>query len=388
MRHIILLFLIISLVFSITACGEGDISSAGSSGTSSIAPSVSESGTSSIPASGTNATEGSSAIGGTSEDTAEKPVTYETRYFVTCEEHFGEQSYKETWTYDDMGNILTHAFTAYYTIAGDNPSYSESFRYDEQGRLIYEDTDYGRCSYTYNDQGLLATETILNKDDSISDLWTYTYNEKGDIVKKDNGKYGYAYTYDYGKTATIRERQPFGPWLTTEIPLRETMDLSGNVLKQEEYRGNEWKTQTVCEYDKNGNVTYFAALNGKNIAQSYVYDDQNNLLEEFVMDTEGNIFSGTRYTYTVDGKIHTKTFYDVSINDFRKDYIEFAYDERGNIITHIFHEKDGSTSELDVSPPADQPADVYDDADNLLIDYQGEGTRTEYTYIKLELPTK
>ena len=392
MKRILFLLLTILLVFSTVACGKAEISSTATDGSSATNSSVSESEASSIPTDGTTATEGSSVTDGSSTPTESTPtepvIVYETRYFVTSEEHFGEQPYKETWTYDDMGNVLTHVYTAYFTIVGDNPSYAETFRYDEQGRLIYEDRDGIGRSYNYNDQGLVAVKTNLNKDGSVSAQWTYTYNEKGDVVKEDNGKYGYTFTYVYGETTIIQEQQPFGSWATTEIPVRKTMDLNGNVLKLEEYQGNEWKTQVVWEYDKNGNITYLAAYNGKNIAESYLYDNQNNLLEEFVMDLDGTIYSGKRYTYTEDGKLHTMASYDPSTNDFSKAYMEYIYDERGNIIKYISHAEDGTTSELDVSPPAEWPADVYDDADNLLIDYQGEDTRTEFTYIKLQIPTK
>ena len=87
-------------------------------------------------------------------------------------------------------------------------------------------------SYTYNDQGLIAVKTILNKDDSIAAQWSYTYNEKGDVIKEDNGNYGYTYTYVYGETI-IQEQHPFGSWGSTEVPVRRTMDLNRSAVFNE-----------------------------------------------------------------------------------------------------------------------------------------------------------
>jgi hypothetical protein len=385
MRRLFSLIIVLLMIFSLVGCGDDPTPSGSAPSGSTGSGTESTAASSEDPSSDTSSTNGSSLP--TETEATEPVIVYETRYFVTKVEHHGEQPSTETWTYDAMGNILTHVYTAHFTVAGDNPSYSEFFRYDEQGRLIYEGRPYIHYSYTYNDQGLIAVKTILNKDDSIAAQWSYTYNEKGDVIKEDNGSYGYTYTYVYGETI-IQEQQPFGSWGSTEVPVRRTMDLNRNVLLEENYLNGEWKTQYVARFDKNGNRTYFAAHNGKNFAEAYEYDDLNNLLMEMSMDLEGNVYSGTRYTYTADGKVHTKRFYDRAINDFSKAYMEFVYDERGNVIKHISHMEDGTTSELDVSPPADQPQDVYDDAGNLLIDYQGEGTKTEYTYIKLEIPTK
>ena len=147
----------------------------------------------------------------------------------------------KTWAYDDQGNLSKASSTNVnggYTLIyentysgtlltsvhckyeGGDTEHTESFTYDQEGRLtqwsqvVGEDTTV--INYTYNKQGLVETETTLLNGQEKNRL-EYTYDDSGLLAEKKNyegGQYQGRTTYSW-----------------TSEPVQLT-DAQQNILKQ------------------------------------------------------------------------------------------------------------------------------------------------------------
>lgn len=153
----------------------------------------------------------------------------------------GNLSSVKTWAYDGQGNLTEASSTdgnGGYTLIYENTydgtlltaihckfeggetEHTESFTYDEEGRLTewkqISGADTTTTFYSYNEEGLTATETCLLNGTEYSRL-EYTYDERGLLTEK--------LTYSYGE---LTGRTVY-TW--TDGPVELTA-AQRNVLKQ------------------------------------------------------------------------------------------------------------------------------------------------------------
>lgn len=171
---------------------------------------------------------------GHSEPTQERPM----KHFLLTEEmrydSKGAPYYKNTYTYDDHGRMITrnHILFAY----ADHPevSFTETYSYNEQGFLIGLQTD---------------------EEDSFNLSYQYNYNNDGTVSSytciADHGEFTYYLSYEDGRLTRVH-----------------TLDDMGNE-----------KQKFAFEYDQNGNLTNFV---GEEFAVvTITYDDQNRVSKLF-----------------------------------------------------------------------------------------------------------
>lgn len=224
-----------------------------------------------------------------------------------------------TCEYNAAGEILTSV-----TRLGSGKIVEES-EYDGEGHLLmlhihqysYVNSEGIECehvgylweSYTYYDNGMLKITTHYNKDGSVSSTSEHFYD--------DNGK------------------------------------LAEDIVT---YSNKSW---THYKYDESGNtifIDYYDDANGTySHGYRYVYNEQNHLIEEtyiwsdghyavYVYDTPkiwGAVYEGTRTVYSYDTNDRlVKESYQESIGIFyeTKYWYEYVYDDAGNLIDKVYHE--------------------------------------------------
>ena len=115
---------------------------------------------------------------------------------------YPKDGYEEFWTYDGLGNVLTH------TLPG---GAQESFEYDFLGRRISHTNAVGATtSYTYNGAGLLETETS-----PLGRVTSYLYNERGQRVQKTRETDGSFKTWAYDDFGRMFEATDYAGARTT-----------------------------------------------------------------------------------------------------------------------------------------------------------------------------
>ncbi|RPI14597.1 MAG: hypothetical protein EHM58_16120 [Ignavibacteriae bacterium] len=104
----------------------------------------------------------------------------ESGYFIGYEKYnSGKLLNKESYSYDDSGNVKEISYTGGRT----------EYKYDEAKNLIEKivynssNTVFGRSVFEY-ETGKLTNETIYGPDDAISGKIIYSYDEKGNVIKK------------------------------------------------------------------------------------------------------------------------------------------------------------------------------------------------------------
>ncbi len=116
----------------------------------------------------------------------------------------------ETRTYDENGNLLVKEKKS-----GENQIYRYVYEYDENGFIKSEEWDsidglnsYGRIEYTTDEYGRIikSVEKGYNEFSGKQDeVWEYTYNEDGEIIKKEYHSYATG-------GHSVREYEGFGAW--------------------------------------------------------------------------------------------------------------------------------------------------------------------------------
>lgn len=180
------------------------------------------------------------------------------------EEIVAEEGYHNKTVYVYVDNKLKEE-TDYRRDSESDPwvkKYTEEYVYDEQGRLIEENSssfnDEGESSNwyflvkEYNEQGKLKTEKTYQVFDGVKTL-TYTYT----------------YIYDEKGFLKLREEEGALGWDNSENKQEYICDDKGHVLFETSFRrddDNIWqaKYQTEYAYDENGKVLIDATYERKN----------------------------------------------------------------------------------------------------------------------------
>ncbi|MBR5131272.1 MAG: RHS repeat protein [Alistipes sp.] len=229
---------------------------------------------------------------------------------------------REVYKFNKSGDVVEHIFaededgiTKHKYVYNKNRKVVESVAYDIKGKIVL------KVTYTYNEHGKIAEETLYND----YDLKNYIYK----LVRSydDNGLL-LGGTY-YNNAGDVLEKYSF------------VYDDNGNRIK-ELYEDRT----SVFEYDDKGNRTTQAiyAIDGKLVEYLQInYTDNGDPIEDLLYDGEGNLCERIVRKYNDAGLQTEGVLYDADGNVLEE--ISTEYDENGNLIDMLVSRSAGAYQE-------------------------------------------
>lgn len=257
-----------------------------------------------------------------SEVLPEGPRTY---YLLTEEMRWvsdGLPYYRNTYTYDNMGRMLSHEFELYEL----------------------EDVINGRTyleTFTYNDQGHLIT---MQTNEEFKQSWeyTYTYDEQGKVIsyarrEVGSNKDSYVVNFEY--------------------------DTQGRLVRA--YRNNQDEDMMTCTYDEAGNPIKVQCIEDS-LPSTLQYDSQTKVLTYF-----GS--SIAYYSFDANGCLIQE--------DNRSEIKQWNYHYGDGVLTGVEF-----TTEIEAEYGEFAKREyVLDENGNITAVLLANGSRTEYTYQAIQL---
>jgi RHS repeat-associated protein len=270
-------------------------------------------------------------------------------------ESFADGS-KITYAYDAHGNLTSAVDTAHGTVTLAYNSHDQltevdypggkflKYQYDGAGRRMQMIDQIGfTVNYSYDSVGQFTGLT----DGSNATIVSYTYDDAGQIKRKDNGNGTYT-TYQYDLLGQLQHLMNFAPDNSISSRFDYTHDAVGNVTSMATLDG-----QWTYGYDANGRLlravflsTNLAAVPNQDL--QYVYDAAGN--------RTSTIINGVTTAYTAN-----------NLNQYTAIGTDsLQYDRNGNLITstqggatttYIYDVRDRLTA---VSAPGDNWSYQYD----------------------------
>lgn len=226
----------------------------------------------------------------------------------------------------------------------------ENLVYDYNDRLIKQivktpnDTNIVTVECIYNDDGSVVVKAITNIEHRELKIWEY--NANGDLLKANNYdatgeiRYNYDAKYDLNnnKTKVVKTWYNKDNTINNSYIYEYKYDNLDRNTEKLVYRNDKIKEKTNITYNINGgyireetyypNKEYFEDGSNGSIYK-YVYDKNNNKLEENIIDEKGN--TKINYKYNDKGnKTETKTY----INDKLISQEEWIYGDDNEIIEY------------------------------------------------------
>ena len=206
--------------------------------------------------------------------------------------------------------------------------------------FIFLPTKGTTSTLVYDENG--SVEIAAHYDEGDSTTYVCRFDDNGNLIEEDSIAVGGTNTYFYDDNGRLI-REVYSSEGTRTITY--TYDDSGNCI-QETYLYDSWVHYTntyTYMFDENGNCIEekFCDENNKVLTDSHVYDDNGKLLQT-TSDTRDGLITTTTYTYDDSGNLVWERF-DVSEEDeYTVGYtIEYAYDERGNLLKQEKRRVDG-----------------------------------------------
>ena len=236
------------------------------------------------------------------------------------------------------GSVISYTYDEYNNVTNIkcNGNIVAKYTYNKNGQIsVCDDSESGETTYYYYDcNGNLESQFILGKDNTLAK--SVTTDENGNTVEKTEiGNNTRTITsgtdsdgksfVDYNGLKTTEEKDSFGR--TTSVLTKGLKDSKDYKVKYTYADGKETNStsKTVSNlsssfndneiatysysYDENGNITQIRL--GKDIINKYIYDDKNQLKQEYdylhnyyinySLDGNGNIHSVNTQALDTDG---------------------------------------------------------------------------------------
>ena len=236
------------------------------------------------------------------------------------------------------GSVISYTYDEYNNVTNIkcNDNTIAKYTYNKNGQIsVCDDSESGETTYYYYDcNGNLESQFILGKDSTLAN--SVTTDENGNTVEKTEiGNNTRTITsgtdsdgksfVDYNGLKTTEEKDSFGR--TTSILTKGLKDNKDYKVKYTyaDGKGTNSTSKTVSNltssfndneiatysysYDENGNITQIRL--GKDIINKYIYDDKNQLKQEYdylhnyyinySLDGNGNIHSVNTQALDRDG---------------------------------------------------------------------------------------
>lgn len=209
--------------------------------------------------------------------------------------------------------------------------------YDESGHLLSEETFMAdgslehKSSYTFDNEGRMIEEILVEEGDIISEHRTMEYDQKGRLLSEKRHYLDESYdesTYTYDAEDRIIEKVTagsdgeFGSKLIFRYEgkylVSETeYDIDGDILSSREF-----------EYDEKGNLIS-ESINSpeETFEASHEYDDNGHRKVSRKYDDQGHLVERHTYTREADSLVAIK---EESVTG--TELISLEYDERGNLL--------------------------------------------------------
>ena len=248
------------------------------------------------------------------------------------------------------GSVISYTYDEYNNVTNIkcNDNTIDKYTYNKNGQIsVCDDSESGETTYYYYDcNGNLESQFILGKDSTLAN--SVTTDENGNTVEKTEiGNNTRTITsgtdsdgksfVDYNGLKTTEEKDSFGR--TTSILTKGLKDNKDYKVKYTyaDGKGTNSTSKTVSNltssfndneiatysysYDENGNITQIRL--GKDIINKYIYDDKNQLKQEYdylhnyyinySLDGNGNIHSVNTQALDSDkhptGSVHGNVYY-------------------------------------------------------------------------------
>ncbi len=194
----------------------------------------------------------------------------------------------------------------------------------------YSDGDYMIEEYEFNaEEQVLSFVRKFSYSGNISEDYKCTYDEKGNLVKKEvnslRGVSKSVYEYKYNNKGDVIYFKDTSEDRNNEVYLE--YDEKGNCIKKTgksifmyeyDYRNRLIKK---ARYDKSGNLE---------MTEKYYYDIYGNQKASEIFNPDGSRHLLSEYTYNIAGNLLTHKETDANGNERKKR--EYDYDLNGNII--------------------------------------------------------
>ncbi|MFJ1425670.1 RHS repeat domain-containing protein [Capnocytophaga canimorsus] len=266
-------------------------------------------------------------------------------------EEDGNISKKETWKYDEQGNLLEKNSDNYYK--GVHYFSLLTCKYDEKGNKIEEIWDSNISStkfiWKYNEKEELI-EYIRYEDETVSRKRKRIYKEvgeRGNLVKT------IWCEYKFGKTFNVERYYNEHEKLIEAIYYEENGTISSKETWKYDDKGNEIES---IWYNKNGKI---------DLKTTWKYDDKGNLIEHIEYNKNGKIDLKTTSKYDDKGNLIEATYYD---DQYGKVFLK--YNDKGNLIEEIKYNRNGK---IDFKKTW-----KYDDKGNEMERYEGRQDRKKW----------
>lgn len=183
----------------------------------------------------------------------------------------------------------------------------------------------------------------INISQNVSSIKTTSYNvqEKfGEILKSNFLSSHEVFFNSAGKI----ERTIFKTNLDSEVEIN-FYDKNGFKIRQNSKSSNNNTYVTIYKYEKGLNIEQnkFDSLKNLYTKTKFLYDDDGNLVEEFLFDgDDGSTLHSTRYKYDEDN--HLIDELNVDKNGKKIFHKTMTYDEHGNEISSTVEDNNGIIS--------------------------------------------
>jgi len=282
-----------------------------------------------------------------------------------------------TMVTDPNGNDVHYEYDAhrnktrewkYVTVGGSQVTYETKYTYDENDRLVKEETKnidgdghtgtptWWTKTMTYSLSGKVLTETV-DIDASTTATTTYGYDGNDNVTK---------ITYSEGNVVEYE-------YNALNLVTKETKDPGeGHIAAVTEYG-----------YDGNGNRTRVTDPNGH--TTTYLYNGQDQLAKTTdplgnytarTHDNNGNVTAVKSYNASDTLLAETKTYYD-EINRVWKEEVRTSNTPTYATTAYLY---DKNSRRTEVTDDDNTTTYTYDDENRLLTTTDPLGNETEYTY--------
>lgn len=255
------------------------------------------------------------------------------------------------------------------------PGYRYVYLLAEKTEYQSDGTAAHQRSYTYNEHGIITAHTYTaHRMPNSSYTVNYTFNEKGHLIRQeqkfDSETYLTYIDYVYNENGAITARRSTHESQRTDDTYE--YDSEGRLIhmhrKFSYHKGTE---DCYYKYDKNGRLYEFSYPDNFSRDDIYTltYDEQGRMTSAIGGNQD---FLSTEYRYDNEGRL---------IEEFRPNWTapSFRYSYTNNVLTGIEYVIDPRCSTL-------KPK-VYtlDEFGNTICITSEDGSRTEYSYIRMEL---
>lgn len=188
----------------------------------------------------------------------------------------------------------------------------------------------------YNSSGMIKSREIFNDSGDLMYTESYTYDEQNRILKietlSDDETNYFLKEYEYtanGYTMTFSEHDALIQTIEYQL------DQDKNIISQKEtsYVGNEYTTLKTNEYKNGLLVKQNVKFGNDGNVITFKYNDKNLPIEEVIYDLKNRLVSKKRRAYDEQKNIIEEYMYDQSGRIKMTHRIKYIYDEKGNWTT-------------------------------------------------------